>query len=216
VTAGQRLLDGAVEEVGLDSVTFQGERGARQVRKLFEKGEPPPHAFGADYTGAPMSADLAMDVRTFGRLLADATGLNVVVEAGLERELRMAGRAAPWDGLLARALAEAKLGSRVKGSVLLVGQPGRLASLMPPDLPRPSGDPVSLAFRSGDMRDLARLFAHLSGREVTLPEAECADVTVYVTDVPWDEAFGWIVASCGWTCRIGADSIRVEAPHAAR
>jgi hypothetical protein len=66
------------------------------------------------------------------------------------------------------------------------------------------------------MRDFAQLFAHLSGREVTLPEAACGDVTVYFLDLPWDEAFGWIVASCGWTCHIGPDSIRVEAPPAGR
>jgi hypothetical protein len=56
-----------------------------------------------------MSADLAMDVKTFAKMLADATGLNDRRSRPGTGD-RMAGRDAPWDGL-ARALAEAKLSS---------------------------------------------------------------------------------------------------------
>jgi hypothetical protein len=142
--------------------------------------------------------------------------MNIILEAGLAGEVRMAGRAAPWDGLLARALADAKLGYRAKGTVVLIGRPERLARLSLPDLSNPAGNPVTLSIRAGSIQDFALLFADISSRKVKLPEASCDPVTVYFREVPWDEAFSWIVASCGWTSHIDADAIRVEVPGGGR
>jgi len=209
-TAGYEFFDATVASVDSDRVTFHGEGGSQQTHQLFEKGEPARLSFGPDSTGTPMSVDYDGDAATLAGIVADASGLNVIVEAGLAGEVRIAARDAPWDGLFARALAEGGFGYRLGGSVLLVGRRDRLDKLPLPSSPKWSGRPVSLSFHGADVRDLAHLFADISGLEVRLPAASCGSIAAFFHEVPWDEGFAWIVASCGWTYRIDGTVIQVE------
>jgi hypothetical protein len=63
------------------------------------------------------------------------------------------------------------------------------------------------------MRDLARLFADITGLTVDLsPPEPYGQVTALLKDVPWDAAWGLIVASHGWTYRVDGDHLRVQVP----
>ena len=76
-----------------------------------------------------------------------------------------------------------------------------------------SGDPITLSFRNADVRDLARLFADITGLAVDLPARDSYEpVTALLKDVPWDLAFGLITASQGWTFRVEGERLRVQAP----
>jgi type II secretory pathway component HofQ len=215
VKPGQRLLDGVIEAVGADALRIRIDGGSPETRRLFAGGGPPTATFDPkEFTGAPVSVDLDADVSTLAHLVADVSGLPVVLEAGLTARVRVAGRDAPWDGLVARAITEAGLAHRVASNVLVIGRAGRVASLSPAPASTASGKPVSLYFRNADVRDLARPFEDMSGLAVRLPEASCGPLTIFVTDMPWDVALAWVVASCGWTHRVEGGAIVVEAAGA--
>jgi hypothetical protein len=209
---GQRFMDAQVETIGADFVTLKPESGPVQTLKLFGKGDPAAQTYDSKYDGVPLSLDLDGNLSALAAVAADASGANLVLQAGLNRtHVRIAARHAPWDALFARALADAGLGYHIQDTVIAIGAPEWLAKLSP--LPRKaSGQLVSLAFSHGDIRDIGRLFADISGLGVTLPAATCDGVAIFFREVPWDEALHWIIASCGWAYRIDNKTILIEAP----
>jgi hypothetical protein len=212
VQAGQRFMDAQVEAVGPDFVTLKPESGPLQTVKLFASGDPPARTYDAKkFNGSPVSFNLDGGISTLAAMTAEISGMNVVLQAGLNSRVQIAARNAPWDALFAGALADAGLDYRTHDAILLVGRPeplDKLARAVPPG----AGMPVTLAFNRSDMRDLGPLFAHISGLSVTLPASSCESVTVFLNEVPWDEALGWITASCGWRYRIENNAILIEAP----
>jgi hypothetical protein len=137
------------------------------------------------------------------------------VEAGTRGPVRIAARDAPWDGVLERALSGGGFGARIDRTYVRIGRGDRLGALRPLSSRKWSGQPITLSVRNADMRDLARLFADISGLSVDLsPPEPYEPVTILVKDVPWDEAFELIVASHGWTYRVDGDRLRVEVPKA--
>jgi TPR repeat protein len=209
---GDRLLDGKIASVAADSVIFQKDIGVNETRLLFVHGAPAAMTFDAQYTGARMSVDLDADITALVAIVAGASEMNVIVDARASAKVRIAARNAPWDGLLARALADAGFGYRVAGTIIAIAQRDRLAAFAPPAASNWSGRPINLAFRHGDIKGIGRLFADISGVEVRLPAASCDSVTLYFNEIPWDQAFAWIVASCAWTWHADAKAIRVEVP----
>jgi TPR repeat protein len=209
--AGQALLDGTITSVTPDAVSFRRKTGALVTRRMFEKGEPPRLVFDPKYGGAAMSLDLDGDVGNLAAIMADVSGLNIIVDAGSRAPVHLAAREAPWDGLLSRALSDAGFVYRIGGTIAMLAKADRIDHLPLPAPATWSGKPISLRLRDADMKDLATVFAELSGRKVTLPEGSCDSVNVYFEEVMWDEALAWIVASCGWTSQTDATTIRIEA-----
>jgi type II secretory pathway component HofQ len=207
VEPGQRLLDGEIRGVSAQSVTFVSDGGSTETRALFEQ-VPERAAPDPRYNGVPISLDLETDVATFVALLADLTGSDAVVADGLPRTIRVVARDAPWDGVLARSLAEVGLAFRAARGVVLVGSADLIESVPPPSPSKEPARPINLSFHHGDLRDIGRLFADISGLDVSLPEADCA-VNVSLVERPWDEALGWIVSACGWTYHIDGGGIEI-------
>jgi HEAT repeat protein len=222
VRAGQRLFDGAVERVdalGLDFVA--GEASARPGRTrltLFAGAAPAPHGLDPkQYNGTPLSIDLEADVTTFAMMIGPFSGLNLALEAGTRGPVRIAARDAPWDGVLERALHGGGFRARIDRSIVRIGREDRMGAMRPLSSGPWSGQPISISVRNADMRDIARLFAHISGLTVDLsPPEPYEPVTIVVQDVPWDEAFDLIMASHGWSYRKDGDRLRVEVPGAGR
>ena len=213
---GQRLFDGVIERVNPEGVEFRDEAGNRAMAKLFTNGEPVPLESAAEFNGQRLSIDLDADVTSLASLIAQFSGLNVVLEAGTSGRVRIAARNAPWDGILDTALQAGGFASRVDRDFLRIGRRERMDKLRPLSSTKASGAPVSLAFSNADMRDLALLFKDIAGQPVDLPTRPYEGVTLFANEMPWDEAFDAIVASLGLTWRIDGDRIRVEAPAAAR
>jgi TPR repeat protein len=211
VETAQRLLDGEIEEIGTETVTFQADQGAQEVRHLFQNDPPAPWIADAEHTGALVSVNLNGDIRTLVQLTADMSGLNLILQAGSTGRIRMVGRDTPWDALFDRALTEGGFGHRVVDLVVLVGPKDRLEGLSIPSFPRSSQPLIDVTVRDADVRDLARVFASISGRRVTLPDRPCS-VTLSFNEVPWDTAFGWIATACGFSFQIDEDALKAEAP----
>jgi TPR repeat protein/HEAT repeat protein len=209
---GQRLFDGVIERVSPDGLDFRDEAGAQTSLKLFKKGDPAPLAAGKEFSGEPLSIDLDADVTSLASLMAQFSGLNIVLEAGTSGRVRIAARHAPWDGILETALQTGGFASRVDRSFLRIGRRDQIDKLRPLSSTKTWGAPVTLAISNADMRDLALLFKDIAGLPVELPNRPYEPVTVFVTDVPWDQALDVIVASLGLTYRVDGDRIRVEAP----
>ena len=231
-TPGQRLLDGEIRAVGPDTVTFQSADGTTSVRKLFERAAPAPSTFDAQYNGARVSVRMEEDVATFVAVMAEVSDSNAIVANGASGIARATARNAPWDGVLGRALIDAGFASRIERGVRFVGTPDQVKRLYPPPPARTpcfaggSRDmmvrkgvafgmgpcsPMSLAVHRARMSDLGGLFADVSQLNVNLPTASCDAVTVYLYEMPWDEALGWVVAACGWTYHVEGNTIHVEA-----
>lgn len=216
--AGQRLYDGVVERVHGDGLDFVGEGSVRTPVVLFAGAAPAPHGLDPrKYTGDPFSIDLDADVTTFAMLMGQVSGLNLVLEAGTKGPVRFAARNAPWDGVLERALERAGFAARIDRSYVRIGRQDRMARMRPLSTRQWNGEPISVSLRDADVRDIARLFTHLTELPVDLSPPEPYErVTLLLKDVPWDAAFDLIMASYGWTWRVDGDRIRVEVPPAAR
>lgn len=64
-----------------------------------------------------------------------------------------------------------------------------------------TGHPISLDFKDGDLQDIFRLFADISGLNVVVNPGVSGKVTLKLTEVPWDQALDLILKtnSLGYT-----------------
>ena len=60
-----------------------------------------------------------------------------------------------------------------------------------------TGHPISLDFREGDLQDILRLFADISGLNIIVNPGVAGKVTVKLNEVPWDQALDIILKSQG-------------------
>jgi hypothetical protein len=194
--------------------------------RLFPDGEPAePHTFIEDASGAPIGIRFEGDLDAFVSLMAQVSGLNMIVEAGATAAVRFAARDAPWDGVLIEALRQAGVELRLEPAlggvspegaseqqIARVFAAGRADDLVSPPRQEPGADLVSLMLTAADMDDLARLFAEISGLGVEIPEGAHPPVTVFFADTPWNAVFAWIAAVQGWTASVEGETLRAAAP----
>ncbi|HET9317286.1 MAG TPA: hypothetical protein VFQ51_16970 [Vicinamibacteria bacterium] len=209
MAGGEALLDGRIASVTSEAVDFEGERvtadfevvphRARLV--LFEKGAPAAIPVNGENTGEPVSIDFSGDVGSFAAFVAEYAPLNVIVDAGRPAVVRAAARNAPWDAVVEHALRQAGVGRRIDGYYLRLGAPDDLDRH--PRLPsrKYEGALVTLKFRGVQMAELVRVFESVSGVTIEIPPGAHEPLTLYFTDVPWDEAFEMVAATRGWTTR---------------
>ena len=68
-----------------------------------------------------------------------------------------------------------------------------------------TGDPITISVRDGDVEDMARLFAAVTGLRIELaPELRALTSTMEIVDVPWDQAFVL------WLDSLGLRAIQVD------
>jgi type IV pilus assembly protein PilQ len=60
-----------------------------------------------------------------------------------------------------------------------------------------TGTPISLDFKDGDLQDIFRLFADISGLNVVVNPGVGGKVTLKLTEVPWDQALDLILKTNG-------------------
>ncbi len=63
--------------------------------------------------------------------------------------------------------------------------------------PKYTGDPITLDFKDGDIVDIFRLFAELSGLNVVINPGVSGKVSLKLTSVPWDQAIDLILKTQG-------------------
>lgn len=162
-------------------------------------------------SGAPIDLDLQDgDLQDVFRRFADTTGLNVVVHPGVQGRVTYRARQVPWDEALERVLAPNGFVVRLDGNLLEIGRPrgfGERRAF--------TGAPISFEFVSKDLVEaLGEIAAHGHAR-VEVPEGVTGRVTLFLHEVPSDQAFDVLARVNGLTWTRTGDVIRVEQPRRA-
>jgi type II secretory pathway component HofQ len=138
------------------------------------------------------------------RLLADVSGLNVVVQPGVHGLVTYHANNVPWDEVLERMLAPNGYVAQLEGNVLWIGRPGEAG-------PRRTftGGPMSFEYTDKDLIEALREVAANGRASVELPQGVAGHVTFKLTEVPWDQAFDLLARVNGLTWTRAGDVIRV-------
>ena len=71
------------------------------------------------------------------------------------------------------------------------------------------GHPISLDFKDGDLQDIFRLFADISGLNVVVNPGVSGKVTLKLNEVPWDQALDLILKANGLGYTLEGNVIRI-------
>ncbi len=71
------------------------------------------------------------------------------------------------------------------------------------------GHPISLDFRDGDLQDIFRLFADISGMNVVVNPGVSGKITLKLNEVPWDQALDLILKANGLGFTLEGNVIRI-------
>jgi type IV pilus assembly protein PilQ len=77
-----------------------------------------------------------------------------------------------------------------------------------------TGHPISMDFKDGDLQDIFRLFADISGLNIVVNPGVSGKVTLKLNEVPWDQALDLILRANGLGYTLEGNVIRI-APLAA-
>ena len=72
-----------------------------------------------------------------------------------------------------------------------------------------SGHPISLDFKDGDLQDIFRLFADISGLNIVVNPGVSGKVTLKLNEVPWDQALDLILKANGLGYTLEGNVIRI-------
>jgi type IV pilus assembly protein PilQ len=72
-----------------------------------------------------------------------------------------------------------------------------------------TGTPITLDFKDGDLQDIFRLFADISGLNVVVNPGVSGKVTLKLTEVPWDQALDLILKTNGLGYTLEDNVIRI-------
>ncbi|PYQ53065.1 MAG: hypothetical protein DMF78_09930 [Acidobacteria bacterium] len=165
-----------------------------------------PEAPGSQtHTGDAMTIQLAdADLNNVFLMIADISGLNVVVFPGVSGKATLDASNEPWDRVLERALAPNGLASQREDNVLLVARPEYLPA------PRHfSGQRIDVDFHDADLRkSLAELAARGAARTEIDPTV-AGRVTLRLNQVRWDQALEILVRVNGLDWAQDGDVVKV-------
>ena len=72
-----------------------------------------------------------------------------------------------------------------------------------------TGHPISLDFKDGDLQDIFRLFADISGLNIVVNPGVSSKVTLKLNEVPWDQALDLILKANGLGYTLEGNVIRI-------
>jgi type IV pilus assembly protein PilQ len=188
-------------------------------RRIAVDREPVKAARLAQFSAAePRVARLVLDLsaRTPYRIIEGTDGVRIVFGEGRPPQ------PAPLAALRTDAREEATTEPAVFAPT--VSQPAPLpAVVMPEPVQEPqeqpaepplgekkwSGHPISLDFKDGDLQDVFRLFADISGLNVVVNPGISGRVTLKLTEVPWDQALDLILKINGLGYAIEDNVLRI-------
>jgi len=157
-------------------------------------------------TGAPIDVDFEeKDLQDVFALIADVSGMNLVVQPSAQGFVTYRATRAPWDEVLDRVLAPNRLIALRDGNVVWIGPPEEAGESR-----TFRGRPIDFDLRDVDLRAaLEEIAAH--GRcRVELQEGITGRVTFKLQRVPWDQAFDLMCLANGLAWKRSADVIRVR------
>ena len=72
-----------------------------------------------------------------------------------------------------------------------------------------TGEPVSMDFQNSDLRAVLRVFADISGLNIVIDPSVQGEVNVFLTAVPWDQAFDIILRANGFAYEVDGTVVRI-------
>jgi type II secretory pathway component GspD/PulD (secretin) len=82
-----------------------------------------------------------------------------------------------------------------------------------PDGPQFTGDPITLALKDADIKDVLRTFAEMTGLNIVVHPAVHGTVTVELRNVPWDQALDIILRINGLAWELEGNILYVAPPE---
>ncbi len=74
---------------------------------------------------------------------------------------------------------------------------------------RYTGEPIGLNFKDLDLKDFFRVIQEISGLNVVLDPAVKGSVSIYLNDVPWDQALAIVLQNNGLECQLQGNVLRI-------
>jgi type IV pilus assembly protein PilQ len=171
---------------------------------------------------APKVARLVLDLtaRKPYRILEGADGVKIVFGEGRTpgqaplAALKAEAEPAPEPAGVSNGLPAPRGISPVPAPIPAIAEPQTPAPAMaaaqaPGEPKRWTGHPISLDFREGDLQDIFRLFADISGLNVVVNPGISGRVTLKLTEVPWDQALDLILKINGLGYSIEDNVLRI-------
>jgi type IV pilus secretin PilQ/predicted competence protein len=210
-------------------IDFKDVTSRSSVRNLDVNRDPVRKVRLAQFSAAsPRVARLVLDLsaRTPYRIVDESDGVKIVFGEG------EVAKAAPLAALRPEQDAAAGMsGTLMEASmpvpVQLLPAPAPAPVLPAPQRPaefepvtlnpgdqRFTGHPISLDFKDGDLQDIFRLFADISGLNIVVNPGVSGKVTLKLNEVPWDQALDLILKANGLGYTLEGNVIRI-APLAA-
>jgi type IV pilus assembly protein PilQ len=72
-----------------------------------------------------------------------------------------------------------------------------------------TGEPIGLNFKDLDLKDFFRVIQEISGLNVVLDPAVHGSVSIYLNDVPWDQALAIVLYNNGLDCQLQGNVLRI-------
>ena len=74
---------------------------------------------------------------------------------------------------------------------------------------RYTGEPIGLNFKDLDLKDFFRVIQEISGLNVVLDPAVKGSVSIYLNDVPWDQALAIVLQNNSLDCQLQGNVLRI-------
>ncbi len=95
------------------------------------------------------------------------------------------------------------------GEGVVIGQAGITKTVVTTGEKAYTGHPISLDFKDGDLQDIFRLFADISGLNIVVNPGVGGKVTLKLNEVPWDQALDLILKANGLGYTLEGNVIRI-------
>jgi hypothetical protein len=136
------------------------------------------------------------DLQVILRMIADVSGLNIVVQPGVQGSATIDVREMPWDEALERMLLPNGFSARRDGNVVWIGRPEDAAPKR-----KYMGQPIDIDFQDVDLVEVLQQVAAQGGARAEVEAGIAGRVTFKLVQVPWDQVLDLLAVTNGlsWT-----------------
>jgi len=185
-------------------VSFAVDR-SQPARPTMSVVWPDAPASKAGQSDARMTLSLTdADLSDFFRMIADISGLNVVVFPGVHGKITLEATDEPWDRVLENVLSPNGYAFQREDNVVLIA--------LPEQLPAPrhfSGRRIDVDFQEADLRKSLAELAARGGARTEIDPTVAGKLTIKLIQVRWDQALEIVVSVNGLEWTQEGDAIKV-------
>ena len=147
------------------------------------------------YTGEKITLDYATkNVQDIIHMIGRVSGKNIAVSDVVKDKLTLGLTNVPWDQALDAVAAAGSLSVDEPGGVIMINSKWPETSLG--QQPKAyAGEKITLDYANEDVRSIFRLIGQVSGKTVDVSEGVKANISLSLTNMPWDQALDIVAAA---------------------